>query len=259
MSLRHAFSRAITEAWSLRRAIVQPPKGLRILMYHAVGTVVPGDHKCLYSISAPVFEQQIKAMASMEQVVAVKLDQADIDDEHLSLGITFDDGYRDNLYTAVPILQKYQVPFCVFIVTGAVRSGDPLFLSSSGIRRLVTDYGAVIGSHTATHARLAECNDSDLKEELVSSKHYLENLLGQEVKSVSYPHGSVNRRVRDAAEEAGYQIGMTSRFGVNSSKIDRLLLNRIPVLAPDSLRVFRQKLCGDWDWNYWRTSTAGTK
>ncbi len=41
-----------------------------------------------------------------------------------SVVITFDDGFRDNFTNAYPILQQYQVPATVFLVTGCVSSGD---------------------------------------------------------------------------------------------------------------------------------------
>jgi len=37
-----------------------------------------------------------------------------------SLLVTFDDGYRDNLTVALPILEKYQVPASIFLTTGLV-------------------------------------------------------------------------------------------------------------------------------------------
>ena len=221
-------------------------------MFHAVDTAVPGDTKRLYSISSGVFERHIKMLATMKQAELVGVDQAEVTGERLKLGITFDDGYRDNLHIAAPILRKYQIPFCVFIITEAVKCGNPLFLTPDDIRILAEHFGAVVGSHTATHARLADCNNDKLKNELISSKHYLEDILGREIIHISYPHGLVNQRVRDAAEEAGYQIGMTSRFGINTPRNDRLLLNRIPVLAPDGSRILRQKVYGDWDWYKWR-------
>jgi len=44
-----------------------------------------------------------------------------------ALAITFDDGYRDNLTHAAPILARHGLPATVFVVTGAIGSGEPLW------------------------------------------------------------------------------------------------------------------------------------
>jgi len=250
--LKREASGMISAMWSLRRAVFAPPQGLRILMYHAIGTAVPGDSKRLYSISADMFDLHIKTLIHMNQIDFVRVDQTEITGKHLSIAVTFDDGYRDNLHAAAPILRKHGMPFYVFVITEFMKCGSFPYLRADDVRTLAERYGATIGSHSATHARLAECSNSRLKSELVSSKHYLEDVLGREVTHISYPHGSVNQRVRDAAEDAGYRTGMTSRFGINTCKSDRLLLHRVPVLTPDGPRILRQKVLGDWDWYKWR-------
>jgi peptidoglycan/xylan/chitin deacetylase (PgdA/CDA1 family) len=44
-----------------------------------------------------------------------------------ALAITFDDGYRDNLTHAAPILARHGLPATVFVVTGAIETGEPLW------------------------------------------------------------------------------------------------------------------------------------
>ncbi|HKW94415.1 MAG TPA: polysaccharide deacetylase family protein [Methylomirabilota bacterium] len=46
---------------------------------------------------------------------------------HNSLAITFDDGYRDNLTHAAPILARHGLAATVFLATGAIGSGEPLW------------------------------------------------------------------------------------------------------------------------------------
>ncbi|NBQ40300.1 MAG: polysaccharide deacetylase family protein [Alphaproteobacteria bacterium] len=168
------------------------------------------------------------------------------------VAVTFDDGYRDNLRIAAPVLNKHQIPFTVFVCTGFMRDGSGNFLAPAEVRELAAMPGVTIGSHGATHTPLTNLNDRTLHTELVASKSELENITGREVAAISYPHGAVDRRVRAAAAAAGYKYGACSRFDINAPNRDPLLLCRTDIHAGDSLRVFKQKLHGDWDWYKWR-------
>jgi peptidoglycan/xylan/chitin deacetylase (PgdA/CDA1 family) len=74
------------------------------------------------------------------------------------------------------------------------------------LRRL----GMEVGSHTMTHAELTRLDDAALRRELVDSKHYLEDLLGEPVPAFCYPRGHFNRRLCALVAEAGYQLGRTT-------------------------------------------------
>jgi len=232
----------------------QKDKGFRILMYHAIGTAIKDDYNGMYNITASLFEYHMQLLASNYKKHLIQLNDCIVNKPEFNIAITFDDGYKDNLLIAAPILKKYNIPFSIFIITNEVKRKNKLFLSSEDIRVLVDDYGATIGSHSASHARLADCNNIVLKEELLSSKNYLEDILGQEITSISYPHGSVDRRVSDMALKLGYRSGSTSRFALNEINRDPMLLCRTDIWSNDDLKTFKQKLLGDWDWLKWRNA-----
>ncbi|WP_189446787.1 polysaccharide deacetylase family protein [Candidatus Methylopumilus universalis] len=230
-----------------------PVNGLRVLMYHAVGTPALGDELGLFSISPNLFKQHMTLLAGSQNVRVVRFEQASLDDLGCRVAITFDDGYLDNLDVAAPILSEIGIPFTVFVTSDFVRNRKAGFLSPEALRELGTFPGAQIGSHGASHVALTKCDESALNNELISSRHYLEDILGVEVRKLAYPFGAVDRHVRDAAFMAGYTLGACSFSGVNSLGRDPLLLRRTEISALDSGRVFRQKMHGDWDWYRWRS------
>jgi len=221
-------------------------------MYHAIGTPLDGDAHCLYNMAFAVFRKQMQCLAAQYADSIVSLGIPPFRGDSMRIALTFDDGYRDNLTVAAPLLVELGIPFMVFVTTGAVAERKAGFLSPEEVRELAGLPGATIGSHTVSHPRLTDCDERGLKGELNSSKAFLEDLLGKEIDSISYPHGAVNRRVRDMAESAGYRIGATSRFDINKPLRDPLLLCRTDIWAGDDASIFEQKLRGDCDWYRWR-------
>lgn len=255
--IRQQVLQAVTWIYSRIRFGGSPRSGLRILMYHAIGTPIEGDVRCLYNMTPARFEKHMRYLAKQYKDRIVSLNPLALRGDSLKFALTFDDGYRDNLSEAAPLLADLGIPFTVFVCTGAVAGRRAGFLNPEEVRELAGMPGVQIGSHCVDHARLTECDERRLNEELAGSKAYLEDLLGSEIVSLSYPHGAVNRKVRDTAESVGYRIGASSRFDINQSGRDPLLLCRTDIWADDDLPTFEQKLGGDWDWNRWRSADAG--
>lgn len=250
--------RGISSAISLARSGRPPQPGLRILMYHAVGSMAEQDRLGIYSIPPELFRRQISVLAASYRGQFADLAKDLPTDNHPHFAVTFDDGYRDNLYCAAPLLLEHGIPFSVFVCSGFIRNKSSGYLTEQELRELASLKGVTIGAHGATHMRLTNLDACSLREELVTSKNYLEQITGRPISSLSYPHGAVNRRVRDAAEDAGYTLGACSRFDINSPTRDRLVLCRTDILGIDSVAVFKQKLRGDWDWYRWRTADVFT-
>lgn len=248
--------RAISEGVSLARRPLALRRGLRILTYHTVGCSAYGDRLGLNTITLESFREHVDILAEMD---SVPISPLEIQRNELQVAISFDDGYKDNLHVAAPLLVERGLPFTVFVTSDFVRGRVNGFLSPSELRQLAQLPGATIGAHGCSHRNLIKCSREELRGELEDSKHYLEDIIGQPITSLAYPYGAADMRVRNAAGCAGYQVGSCSRFDINRLGRDALMLNRCVILCHDTPRVLRQKILGDWDWYRWRSVDPLTK
>jgi len=242
--LSHAISRGLSRLHGLCGAVA--PEGLRILLYHSVGTPLTADPYGT-SIAADLFKSQMLWLSrrDREQEPTALTGPGD---GRSRVAITFDDGYQDNLRRAAPLLAELGLPCTVFLTAGYIRRGEPPYLSPAEAKALAGLPGVDIGSHGDSHAPLDALDDRGLRRELAESRAYLEDLIGRPITALSYPHGRVNRRVRDAAQEAGYRLGCCSRYGRNAADRDPLLLCRTEITRWDDTADFTLKLLGHWDW-----------
>jgi len=139
--------------------------------------------------------------------------------------ITFDDGYRDVLWHAAPVLHRLHMPATEYVITGRVSNGDPSFLTWPELGRL-EKLGVTIGSHTVNHRDLALMAPSDALAELRDSRRALEQHLGHPVQWFAYPFGSENATVVQLAERVGYVLAVTTNGGTSQSGSQPLLLHR---------------------------------
>jgi peptidoglycan/xylan/chitin deacetylase (PgdA/CDA1 family) len=127
------------------------------------------------------------------------------------VGLTFDDGYTSVLDAALPELRRHGFGATVFVIAGRLGGTNewdegpawPL-LAADQVRELAAA-GLEIGSHGATHVRLAGLGAQQLAAEVASSQATLTALLGRPVRGFAYPYGSMDPAARQAVDDAGYQ------------------------------------------------------
>jgi peptidoglycan/xylan/chitin deacetylase (PgdA/CDA1 family) len=237
---------------ALSKAVI-PTKSLdhycRILMYHAVGTDVPGDIHQLYNMPLKTFRLQIEHLSRLQQsgLICVRDLNAGVETSS-GLVITFDDGYRDNFTAAAPILTSYGLPFTIFVPPKLILDGDSRYLSIVTLKELALLPGVTIGGHGYSHRPLTNLDDGALANELRGSRAWLEDIIQKPVVTMSYPHGAVDERVRAFAADAGYEVAASSNFGALNGGCDSLWLPRTDIWAQDGLSRFKSKLAGSWDW-----------
>lgn len=103
------------------KILAQP--GRRILVYHGID--IRGE-KSLNArfLSAQRFQSQLAFLTEYAQIVSLDdYFEARMDDQKYTVALSFDDGYRNNLDLALPLLEQYQAP-ATFFLTGASELGE---------------------------------------------------------------------------------------------------------------------------------------
>jgi peptidoglycan/xylan/chitin deacetylase (PgdA/CDA1 family) len=148
------------------------------------------------------FRRQLRAMHRCGTVVRLGDIEA-IPDGRWRVAITFDDGRRTFVDTALEELLAERAPATLFVpaalIAETMPDEDAPLMSEDELRRL--PQLIEIGSHGLMHVRESRLTTEDLKEELVQSQHTLEALIGRPVDRHAYPYGDYSGAVVDVARE----------------------------------------------------------
>lgn len=164
--------------------------------------------------------------------------------------ITFDDGFRNSLTNAAPILADFDAVAAFFCPTRFIRNaGDDgtkarshdghspyvEYLDWEECRRLQAA-GMTIASHTVNHARLSELSDAEVERELAESKATIEKELGTPCVHFCPPWGHPGsdfkpEREPEIARRLGYRSFFTTTRGKNKEKPAPFLVTRDHVIA----------------------------
>ncbi len=273
--LKNGVYRAIGETASgLGTVDGQQERTLRVLMYHKVNDLWPNPT----TVPTAVFAQQMELLGELGYVV-VSLD--DVLDHYLegaplperAVLITFDDGYRDNLENALPILQQHRYPAVLFAPIGFLDSDRPLpheeALRVLGVVNRTVDWdelaeleagGIRIESHGIGHRPVSELEPGEALREIALSKLRLEERLGRGVDAFAFVKGShADYRPEHASlvQQAGYKLAFTSVSGANGPASDRYRLRRYNV-EPYPARTFELVLEGACDLIAVKDTVLGT-
>jgi peptidoglycan/xylan/chitin deacetylase (PgdA/CDA1 family) len=171
-------------------------------------------------------------------------------------GITFDDGYQNNLINAAPILKKYNFSATCYLVSQRIGNTNiwdydkgitqsPLMTESEVLEWL--DLGFDIGAHTQTHPLLEELSNRKSKEEIFKCKTDLEQMFQVTVKDFCYPFGRFNEPIIKMVKAAGYRTATTMTRGRVKRQSNELILPRIPITHHTLPHLFLAKFFTNYE------------
>src|ERR1700760_3889187 len=272
--VKNALYRTIGETSTVFRLPPEDERPLRVLMYHKVNDIPDNPT----TVPVARFDEQLGRLKELGYNV-VGLD-AVLD--HYTLGkplpekavlITFDDGYRDTLENALPVLQGHGFPAVIFIPVAYMEDETPLphetHLVERGMRNPTLDWGLMreldaggvrVESHGIAHRPLAEVTLDESVREIAVSKLKLEEQLGRPVRAYAYVKGSeahFHPVHESILKQSGYEIAFTSISRLNNPWTNPYRLGRYNV-EPYPSRTFELVLSGACDLISLKDTVAGT-
>jgi peptidoglycan/xylan/chitin deacetylase (PgdA/CDA1 family) len=212
-----------------------------IFMYHGVADVDEDPNQLC--VSPARFAEQMAWLArrGLRGVgIAELVDAMRAGRQRGLVGLTFDDGYTNVLETALPVLRRHGFGATAYIISdrlGGTNEWDegPVWQLMTGdqVRELAAA-GIEIGSHAATHLRLAGASPSQLAAEVSDSRISLGALLGTEIRGFAYPYGSMDAAARRAVRDAGYEYACAVE--ATTAEIGLMALPRLYVGEQDDAR-----------------------
>jgi peptidoglycan/xylan/chitin deacetylase (PgdA/CDA1 family) len=229
-------------------------KPIPILMYHSIsempkGTIMRGLH-----VPPKRFALQMKLLKLLGyKGLSINELQPYLKGEKAGkvVGLTFDDGYKNNVTNALPILEKNNFSATCYLVSqnvGGINHWD----ISKGIPKcammdnqdtqLWIDAGMEIGSHTQNHIHLTQVDANTAKREIEQSKNDLERQFNCTISNFCYPYGDLNIEIVNMVKNAGYQTATTVQRGRSTILDNKLELPRVPIWHSTLPHLFLLKI-----------------
>lgn len=172
------------------------------------------------------------------------------------VGLTFDDGYLNNLTHALPVLERHGFSSTCYAVSqrlGQTNVWDeaqgiaqtPL-MDAGQLRQWVAG-GQEVGAHTRHHVCLPQCDSRTCQEEMAQGRVELEVVTGSVVTHFCYPYGQYTAEHVAMARQAGFETVTTTQRGRVASGADLWQLPRVPVLRSTTLPVFWLKVATGYE------------
>ena len=234
-------------------------KPIPILMYHSIAKMPKGTKMRSLHVPPKLFKLQMWLL----KILGYKgLSMGNLqpyltgEKQGKVVGITFDDGFKNNLTHALPILQKFNFSATCYIISqniGGINYWDldkgipenPL-MDEGEVKQWING-GMEIGSHTQHHVRLAECDPATVEQEIQQSKLDLEKQFNCSVNHFCYPYGNYNDEIVAITKNSGYSSATTVDRGRTKPSDNLLALPRVPITHRTFFHLFLMKILSKYE------------
>jgi peptidoglycan/xylan/chitin deacetylase (PgdA/CDA1 family) len=228
---------------------------MTILCYHAVDPAWSAS----LSVSPENFHSHLQWLRRRRRIVDLRAALGTVGTRYAlprrAVALTFDDGFRSVYEHVFPILRSTGVPATIFVVANTLlpspqiadwvddpTDAPPRTMSAAEVREM-HEAGLLIGSHSASHRDLTQLSYEECLEDLLRSRHIIQDAVGAPVDLLAYPRGRHDDHVRRAARRAGFAYA----FGLpeGPEPLGPHAIPRVGVYRGNSRRALALK-CSPW-------------
>lgn len=220
-----------------------------ILAYHGVGEPPPGADVNNLFVSTERFEEQMAYLAAKREVVPLdRLVGGAPGGRRAAVAITFDDGYRHLLVSALPVLERFGFEATVFVPTkwiGQANVWDPpsecdLAIMNQAELREADARGLKVESHGHAHIDMRSASKGEIAEDLAFSRRLLQEITGREARYLAWPYRDGSEEARDLAASSGF----SAAFSIDLPHQGMFSFQRVQVTPRDNRLAFALKTSG---------------
>ena len=175
------------------------------------------------------------------------------------VGITFDDGYVNNLENAATVLKKFNFSSTCYVVSALLGKTNvwdhELGIASAPLMDIDQlqqwiERGQEIGSHTQHHVDLRSVDTQTSQSEILNSRISLSQQLNTNIQQFCYPYGHYAAMHIDIVKASGYVAATTTARGKVHAGDSAFELRRIPVVRSTALPQFLLKILSSYEDRY---------
>ena len=145
----------------------------------------------------------------------------------------------------MPLLAEHGFTATLFVTTGweqdpdLGRSAPGQMLNRTQLKEAALA-GIEVGAHSRSHPQLDQLPEPLVRDELCTSKRWLEDELGLAVPGLAYPFGYSSRLVRQLAREAGYRYAHAVENRTEGADADLFRQPRLTIRRATTMAEFRR-------------------
>jgi peptidoglycan/xylan/chitin deacetylase (PgdA/CDA1 family) len=249
MSGAAMFACTVVPAGAISRPATAPPfaarrassTGVPVFTYHMVDRRIPGDPiGNALTITPHQFAEQLRTLSALHVrtmnagALVASLRRGRVPARTVVL--TFDDGYKDNVTEALPLLRRYHATATFYIISSTV--GKPRHLTWADVRTL-RKAGMEIGAHGREHVDLTELYAPGQLAQIDDCRRAIRHWAAVDPMTYAYPSGQYNAVTLAVMRRARMPAAFTMEYGFVRSLDNPYRLPRIRILRDHAVSMFR--------------------